>query len=78
MPKFKTKLHQTEGLNATGVVVSAKIVEALGAGKKPPVNVTINGKYSYRGRVSSVTWVSLGLALRKGKSGARNASDFIV
>jgi hypothetical protein len=50
--KFKTKLHQAEGMNATGIVVPAKIVDALGAGKKPPVNVTINGKYSYRGRIA--------------------------
>ena len=39
-------------MNATGIVVPAKIVEALGAGKTPPVNVTINGKYTYRGRIA--------------------------
>jgi len=54
MPKFKTKLHQQEGMNATGIVVPAKTVEALGAGKTPPVNVTINGKYTYRGRIASM------------------------
>lgn len=54
MPKFKTKLQQMEGMNATGIVVPAKIVEALGAGKKPPVNVMINGKYTYRGRIASM------------------------
>ena len=52
MTKFKTKLRQQSGMNATGIVVPAKIVEALGAGKKPPVNVTINGGYTYRGRVA--------------------------
>lgn len=52
MAKFKTKLHQMEGMNATGIVVPAKIVEALGAGKKPPVNVTIDGEYTFRGRIA--------------------------
>ncbi|MFZ1990172.1 MAG: YdeI/OmpD-associated family protein [Alphaproteobacteria bacterium] len=52
MPKFKTKLHQVADMNATGIVVPEKIVEALGAGKKPAVSVTIDGKYTYRGRVA--------------------------
>ena len=52
--KFKTKLHQVADMNATGIIVPAKIVEALEAGKKPPVNVTINGKYTYRGRIASM------------------------
>ena len=54
MAKFRTKLHQVADMNATGIVVPARIVEALGAGKTPPVNVTINGKYSYRGRIASM------------------------
>ena len=52
MPKFKTKLNQVEGMNATGIVVPAKIVDSLNAGKKPAVTVKINGKYSYRERVA--------------------------
>ena len=54
MTKFKTKLHQASDMNATGIVVPSKIVETLGAGKRPPVNVTINGKYTYRGRIASM------------------------
>ncbi len=43
---FKAKVLQT-GKNTTGIPVPLPIVEALGAGKRPPVRVTING-YSYR------------------------------
>ena len=38
---FKTTLHQTG--NNTGIVVPAEIVEALGGGKRPALNVTVNG-----------------------------------
>ncbi len=30
MTKFKTKPHQVEGMNATGIVVPAKIIDSLG------------------------------------------------
>jgi len=50
--RFKTKLHQSTDINATGIVVPAKIVEALGAGKTPPINVAINGRYAFSGRVA--------------------------
>ena len=40
-------------MNATGIVVPARIVDALNAGKKP-VTVTINVAYSYRGRIASL------------------------
>lgn len=42
----------SEGSNATGFEVPASYVEELGAGKRPPVVVTINGGYSYRSTVS--------------------------
>ena len=51
MPRFKTTVHQAEGMNATGMEVPAKTVEALGQGKKPKVTVTING-YAYRSTVA--------------------------
>jgi Domain of unknown function (DUF1905)/Bacteriocin-protection, YdeI or OmpD-Associated len=40
------------GKTATGIEVPAKIVDALGAGKKPPVRVTLNG-HTYRSTVAS-------------------------
>jgi hypothetical protein len=37
----------------TGVVVPEEVVTALGAGKKPPVQVTLNG-YTYRSSIASM------------------------
>jgi bifunctional DNA-binding transcriptional regulator/antitoxin component of YhaV-PrlF toxin-antitoxin module len=39
------------GKTATGLVVPPEVVEALGAGKKPPVTVTLRG-YSYRSSIA--------------------------
>lgn len=47
---FRTPLLKAGG-TATGFEVPAEIVTALGAGKKPPVYVTING-YTYRNTVA--------------------------
>jgi hypothetical protein len=51
MPKFKTTVHQAEGMNATGLNVPEKTVAALGPGKRHKVTVTING-YAYRSTVA--------------------------
>jgi hypothetical protein len=48
--KFKTTLLLA-GKTATGFVVPDDIVEKLGAGKKPPVRVTIKG-YTYRNTIA--------------------------
>jgi hypothetical protein len=48
--KFKTKLQQAEGMNATGIEVPEKIVAALGSGKRPAVKVTIK-TYTYRSTI---------------------------
>jgi hypothetical protein len=48
--KFHTVIEQGSK-TATGIEVPEKIVEALGAGKRPPVKVTING-YTYRSTVA--------------------------
>jgi hypothetical protein len=47
---FRTTLLQS-GKTATGFVVPADVVEALGSGKRPPVRVTING-YTYRNTIA--------------------------
>jgi hypothetical protein len=39
------------GKTATGIRVPAEVVESLGAGMKPPVRVTINGK-TYRSTIA--------------------------
>lgn len=43
MPVFHTVIKQT-GKNTTGIEVPPEIIAALGAGKKPPVRITINGQ----------------------------------
>jgi hypothetical protein len=50
--KFRTVLEQA-GKTATGIHVPDDVVEGLGAGKRPPVRVTING-YTYRSTVASM------------------------
>jgi len=48
--KFTTTLLQA-GKTATGIHIPSEIVERMGAGKKPPVRITING-YTYRNTVA--------------------------
>jgi hypothetical protein len=48
---FTTQLLKDDKFNATGIVVPAEAVEALGKSKKPPVVVTIGG-FTYRSTVA--------------------------
>jgi hypothetical protein len=48
--RFRTTILQS-GKTATGIRVPPEVVEALGAGKRPAVKVTING-YTYRSTVA--------------------------
>jgi hypothetical protein len=48
--RFRTTIQQS-GKTTTGIQVPEDVVEALGAGKRPPVTVTING-YTYRSTVA--------------------------
>jgi hypothetical protein len=50
--RFRTTILQG-GKTATGIQVPDEVVEALGAGKRPAVRVTING-YTYRSTVAVV------------------------
>jgi len=47
--RFETRMSQTG--NNTGIEVPPEVIQALGAGKKPPVVVTVNG-YEYRNTVA--------------------------
>ena len=47
--RFETTMAQTG--NNTGIEVPPEVVEALGAGRRPPVVVTVNG-YEYRSTVA--------------------------
>ena len=48
--RFRTTILQTDR-TATGIRVPDEVVEALAAGKRPPVRVTING-FTYRSTVA--------------------------
>jgi antitoxin component of MazEF toxin-antitoxin module len=49
--RFRTTV-ELGGRTATGMRVPPEVVEALGAGKKPPVRVTIGG-HTYRSTVAT-------------------------
>jgi bacteriocin resistance YdeI/OmpD-like protein/uncharacterized protein DUF1905 len=46
-------LIESAGKTAAGMHIPVEVVEALGAGKKPPVRVTING-YTYRSTIATI------------------------
>jgi hypothetical protein len=48
--RFHTKILQA-GKTATGIRIPDELVEGLGAGRRPPIRVTING-YTYRSTVA--------------------------
>ena len=50
--KFRTTIQQGDK-TATGIQIPDDVVAALGAGKKPPVKLTVNG-YPYRSTVATV------------------------
>ncbi len=50
MAKFQTTIL-TAGKTATGICIPDDIIEKLGAGKKPPIKITLNG-YTYRSTVA--------------------------
>jgi hypothetical protein len=55
--RFRTTIVQT-GKNTTGIQVPDEVMEALGAGKRPAVTVTVNG-YRYRNTVASMGGVAM-------------------
>jgi Bacteriocin-protection, YdeI or OmpD-Associated/Domain of unknown function (DUF1905) len=50
--KFRAEI-ETNGKTATGIEVPPAIVDALGAGKKPKVQVTVS-RYTYRSSIASM------------------------
>lgn len=55
--KFRAIVEQN-GKTATGIRVPDEIVDALGAGKRPAVRVTVDG-YSYRSSIGVMNGVSM-------------------
>jgi hypothetical protein len=67
MQQIRAKITAT-GTNTTGIVVPPEVVDALGAGKRPKVRVTI-GNYSYRSSIASmggVYMISVSAEVRAG------------
>jgi hypothetical protein len=50
--RFRATVEQS-GKTATGIEVPSTVVEGLGAGKRPPVRVTIKG-HTYRSTIASM------------------------
>lgn len=50
--KFHTTIRQSSK-TATGIEIPDEVVASLGAGKKPPVKMTVNG-YAYRSTVATI------------------------
>lgn len=50
MTSFRT-IIELDGKTATGMLVPAEVVEALGSGRQPLVMVTVNG-HAYRSRIA--------------------------
>ena len=73
--KFHTTIQQG-GKTATGIQIPDDVIAALGAGKKPPVKLTVNG-YSYRSTVATVDGdFMVGLsAAHRAASGLRGGDD---
>ena len=55
--RFRATILQT-GKTTAGIEVPPEVVEALGAGKRPPVRVTLNG-YTYRNTVAVMGGTSM-------------------
>ena len=65
--RFRTTIQQSDG-TATGIRIPDEIVAALGAGKRPPILVTIRG-YTYRNTVAVMGgefWVGVSAQHRAG------------
>ncbi len=72
--RFTARL-QLHGKTATGIEVPDDVVAALGAGKRPPVRVTVNG-HTYRSTVASMGGVFMvGVSAENRAAAGVNADD---
>jgi antitoxin component of MazEF toxin-antitoxin module len=55
--KFQTTIRQSDG-SATGIEIPEDVMVALGAGKKPPIKLSVSG-YAYRSTVATVDGKSM-------------------
>ncbi len=64
--RFAATLEQAPGKKATGIAIPDAVIEQLGAGRKPPLRVTLNG-YEYRttaGVMNSQSMIPVSAAVR--------------
>lgn len=74
--KFQATL-QLSGKTATGFEVPEDVVTALGASKRPPVRVTING-YTYRNTVATMAGTfMIGVAANHREAAGVSAGDVV-
>jgi hypothetical protein len=74
--KFRAKV-ETSGKTTMGFQVPPEIVEKLGAGKRPPVRVTING-YTYRSTVAPMGGVFMMGLSAENRAGAKVTGPGLV
>lgn len=73
---FSTILVQS-GKTATGIIIPPELIEKLGAGKKPPIKVMING-FIYRSTVAVMGGAFMVAVSAENRAGAKvNGSDKI-
>jgi bifunctional DNA-binding transcriptional regulator/antitoxin component of YhaV-PrlF toxin-antitoxin module len=76
--RFRTTVH-LGGKTATGIQIPDEVVAGLGAGKRPPVHVTING-YTYRSTVAPMGgefWIPVSAEVRE-RSGVAAGDEIEV
>jgi len=69
--RFRTTIEQG-GKTATGIRIPDEVVEGLGAGRRPPVRVTING-FPYRSTVAVMGGAFMVGVSAENRAGARVA-----
>ena len=74
--RFRTTLEQA-GKTATGFEVPSTVVEGLGAGKRPPVRVTING-FTYRNTIASIGGRFMVGVSAENRAGAKVAGGDVI
>ena len=74
--RFRTTVEQA-GKTATGIEVPSTVVEGLGAGKRPPVRVTING-FTYRSTVATMDGRFMVGVSAENRAGAKVAGGDVV
>jgi len=74
--KFRARV-ETSGKTTMGFQVPPEIVEKLGAGKRPPVRVTING-YTYRSTVAPMGGVFMMGLSAENRAGAKVTGPGVV